>query len=661
MKLSRVAKATILGTVCAAVVMALLGHWFGSGATSGKKTQIDNRQATIHAMALADLAEADAARTEGEPGEALAQLASRWRERHDAVVDLRIIRLSGSRLLASTFEADLNAGDPPRRLQRDEKPLYDLGNEIRAAIDTNRDEGVLRKEEVVIDYPGGGLVAVAAPYFDGDRMAGFVQVQARANTPNQSQNWTPALLMALIPCLLVFLLALAAGRGDADAPLGRQRLKLVLPAALILLASWWFFRDGALTALRDAVIAQEAFLAEQYLTAKESARELAAEIGAPYQDPIQNDWDVDAFRQPYNAFNVQGQVDDAAVDAGLTGEAKTLKNGLLGNLILGLLVFAFFALGWSTRLRNTLSENRHAYTYVLPAMIGMLFLVFFPFIYGIALSFTGQTLYNTDKALTEIWIGFQNYAEILFRFDLFSSTPEGLVWNYNSFYWTLFITVCWTVINVIIGVTVGLVLALVLNNPTLGGKTFYRTILILPWAIPNYVTSLIWKGLFHQQFGPINQVLQILGLEPVAWFDSPFTSFLTGIATNGWLSFPFMMVICLGALQSINKDMYEAAMLDGASRWSQFRYITLPALKPTLIPAIIISVIWTFNMFNVIYLVSGGEPAGSNEILITKAYKIAFEQYQYGYAAAYSTIIFLILLAYGVFQVKYTKATESNA
>jgi arabinogalactan oligomer/maltooligosaccharide transport system permease protein len=140
-----------------------------------------------------------------------------------------------------------------------------------------------------------------------------------------------------------------------------------------------------------------------------------------------------------------------------------------------------------------------------------------------------------------------------------------------------------------------------------------------------------------------------------------FSSFITGLATNGWLSFPFMMVVILGGLQSISADMYEAARVEGATRWQQFRHITLPLLKPTLIPAIIISVVWTFNMFNIIFLVSGGEPGGANEILITQAYKLAFEQYRYAYAAAYSVVIFLILLTYGVFQSKMSKATENVA
>src|SRR5947199_5178634 len=164
--------------------------------------------------------------------------------------------------------------------------------------------------------------------------------------------------------------------------------------------------------------------------------------------------------------------------------------------------------------------------------------------------------------------------------------------------------------------------------------------------------------MFHSQFGVINQILEMLGGHAVAWFTLPFTSFLAVLSTNGWLSFPFMMVISLGALQSIPADLYEAARVDGASRWQQFKSITLPSLKPALVPAVILSVIWTFNMFNIIFLVSGGEPQGSTEILITKAYKLAFEQYRYGYAAAYSTVIFFILLVYGTWQNRVTGASE---
>jgi arabinogalactan oligomer/maltooligosaccharide transport system permease protein len=250
--------------------------------------------------------------------------------------------------------------------------------------------------------------------------------------------------------------------------------------------------------------------------------------------------------------------------------------------------------------------------------------------------------------------------QILGDFDIVTQSAEGTVVNYQNFYWTLMMTVIWTVTNVTVGVTFGFMLAMALNTEGLRGKWIYRILLILPWAIPNYITALVWRGMFHPQFGVINQLLQMFGMAPVRWFDGVVSAFMTGLATNGWLSFPFMMVVILGALQSIPDDMYEAAEVEGATPLAAvLRSITLPLLRPTLVPAVILSVVWTFNMFNIIFLVTGGEPGGANEILITKAYKIAFEQYQYAYAAAYSTVIFIILLVYGYFQTRMTRATES--
>jgi arabinogalactan oligomer/maltooligosaccharide transport system permease protein len=269
-----------------------------------------------------------------------------------------------------------------------------------------------------------------------------------------------------------------------------------------------------------------------------------------------------------------------------------------------------------------------------------------PFVIGIVLGF-----YDHHQG-TWTFVGLSNFVEIL------SGGGRALDDPLN-FWFILGVTVLWTIANVALHVTIGVVLALALSRKWLVGRGAFRMLLILPWAIPNYITALIWKALFHQQFGAVNQAIQMFGGQPVAWFDSVFASFMTGLATNGWLSFPFMMVVILGGLQSIPADMYEAANLEGATRRQQFFRITLPLLKPTLVPAVVLSVVWTFNMFNVIYLVSGGEPAGANEILITKAYKIAFEEYRYAYSAAYSTVIFLILLVYGVLQTRLTRATEA--
>jgi arabinogalactan oligomer/maltooligosaccharide transport system permease protein len=373
--------------------------------------------------------------------------------------------------------------------------------------------------------------------------------------------------------------------------------------------------------------------------------------------PAPDGWDVDLARRPRVA---PGEAPEARLAAEVSRATREARRAFLAVGALSLALLLFVGLGGAARSWRALVVHRQAYAYVAPAMVGMLLLVFFPFFYGIAISFTDQNIYNTNEPLTDIWIWFDNYAAILGDLHFVRRTADGtLAFNYGNFYWTFLFTVVWTVTNVTIGVTSGLVLALILNTKRLALRPVYRVLLILPWAVPNYITALIWRGMFHQQFGVVNQLVQMLGGAPIAWYDEPATSFLTALATNGWLSFPFMMVVSLGALQSIPADIYEAARVDGATRWQQFRAITLPSLKPALVPAVILSVVWTFNMFNIIYLVTAGEPGGSTEILVTQAYKYAFERYRYGFAAAYSTIIFGILLVYGTIQNRVSRATEA--
>jgi arabinogalactan oligomer/maltooligosaccharide transport system permease protein len=387
---------------------------------------------------------------------------------------------------------------------------------------------------------------------------------------------------------------------------------------------------------------------------------LIAELGLPTDPPLTPElWDVNRLREPRGVVQPGGVIDEGRLGEEAGADASRLTRSVVTLALISVVLLLFVGWGYAARTRAALVENRYAYTYTVPALAAMLLLVFFPFLYGAVLSFTNANVYNTNKSVFDIWIGLDNYVDILRDVSVAHRTAEGLVWNYQNFYWTLGFTILWTISNVTIGVTLGLLLALALNTKGLAFRAGYRVLLILPWAVPTYITALVWRGMFHKQFGIINQIFQIFGFEPVAWFDKPFTSFLAVLTTNGWLSFSFMMVVSLGALQSIPADLYEAARVDGATRWQQFRSITLPSLRPALIPAIILSVIWTFNQFIVIFLVSAGEPGRATEILITQAYRIAFEQYRYGYAAAYSVVIFLILLAYGTWQNRVTRATEA--
>jgi arabinogalactan oligomer/maltooligosaccharide transport system permease protein len=146
----------------------------------------------------------------------------------------------------------------------------------------------------------------------------------------------------------------------------------------------------------------------------------------------------------------------------------------------------------------------------------------------------------------------------------------------------------------------------------------------------------------------------------VNWLGSPLEAFSACVLTNIWLGFPFMMVVALGGLQSIPYSLYEAAEIDGAGWWAKLRKITIPLLKPVMTPAIVLGMVWTFNNLNVVWLVSNaGEPSDKTHILVSFVYKSAFNLYRYGYAAALSMVIFLILLTFGLFFLKKAKAVES--
>jgi arabinogalactan oligomer / maltooligosaccharide transport system permease protein len=639
-----------LGMFLALVAAGLLGSWFYRQAAVDLVSEKQSRISILEGSALADFV----SRRISEAPDDAASLQAGLQEWVDLTPDddsIRVVRLGGARLLASTFATD-QSGELPRRLSREEKWLFDLGQELRAAADTNRSEGVFRKRQIDVSRVGADRIRVTVPYLSDGEIAGFVQQERPLQSVPPVRAPLPLLLLVLLPLAVLWLVALFLNREGGVAPRG-TRWVLFLMALALFSAAWFFYAERAGAGLRDIASDGQAAVAEAY-------QELRARVGSDAAAADQaNPWDVDEFQRPRGLMGADGSAIESAQQAAFEAVAAPLKKSFWGSWVLGVLILAFFALGAARKLRETVSEYRYAYLYVTPAMVGMLVLVFFPFIYGIALSFTGQTIFNTNQPLTELFVGFRNYIDIIGDVDVVRRTAEGLVINYQNFYWTLFITICWTVSNVTVGVTLGMILALALNTPGLRFKPIYRVLLILPWAIPNYITALIWKALFHQQFGAINQAIQMFGGKPVAWFDGVFSSFMTGLIANGWLSFPFMMVVILGGLQSISADMYEAATVEGATRRQQFWSITLPLLKPTLVPAVILSVVWTFNMFNIIYLVSGGAPAGANEILITKAYKIAFEEYRYAYSAAYSTVIFLILLVYGVFQTRMTRATEA--
>jgi arabinogalactan oligomer/maltooligosaccharide transport system permease protein len=294
---------------------------------------------------------------------------------------------------------------------------------------------------------------------------------------------------------------------------------------------------------------------------------------------------------------------------------------------------------------NKLRKKIFIAFFIVPTFLVLIAVVFYPFIYNLIISFSNMNLRHIKD-----WqlIGPTQYVKV------FTEPTEP------NFYAVFLKTIIWTSVNVFFHVVIGVFLALLLNQH-IKGKSIYRTLLILPWAIPQYIVALTWRGMFNYEYGSINLIItKYLSLPAVEWLKSPTEAFLACILTNVWLGFPFMMVVALGALQSIPHELYEAADIDGASWYQKLKNITLPLIRPVMIPAITLGVVWTFNNLNIVWLVSNaGEPSDQTHILISFVYKAAFNLYRYGYAAALSMVIFVILLIFSLSFMKKTKATEA--
>ncbi|MCD2348778.1 MULTISPECIES: carbohydrate ABC transporter permease [Clostridium] len=281
--------------------------------------------------------------------------------------------------------------------------------------------------------------------------------------------------------------------------------------------------------------------------------------------------------------------------------------------------------------------------FLLPAFLVMCAVILYPLLYELNLSFRNVTLMNLKSNIYP-FIGFDNYLSIL---------------KDSSFYSTLLRTLIWTFVNVGLTVCIGLFLAMLLNAK-FPGKKIYRTLLILPWAVPSYISVLTWKGMFNSQYGAVNIILSKIfpWAHSIPWLTDPSYTFLACIFINVWVGIPFMMMISIGGLQSISNELYEAADVDGATRWQKTKNITLPLMKSVLTPSIVLSCVWTFNVVNTILIMTSGVQSEKSQILVTLMYKDAFEYYKYGHAAAFSVIIFLILLCFSSLFLKAQKLDD---
>lgn len=313
----------------------------------------------------------------------------------------------------------------------------------------------------------------------------------------------------------------------------------------------------------------------------------------------------------------------------------------LGAIVVSLI--ALLSYGRAMDVKAGRLHAKSAHVYIAPAMLALAVLTFYPVLYGFWLSFTDA---DATRLGDQSFVGLVNFIEVF--------TASGFLRV------TLF-TLVWTVVNVTAHIGLGLFLAMVLQYGNIRGKTVYRTVLLLPWAIPSYISVLVWKGMFQ----PEGLVNGLLGTD-LNFLGDPTGAQIVVIFVNIWLGVPFMMMSLSGALQALPKEMYEAAKLDGVSTWDTFRHLTLPNLKSALVPLSLLGFIWTFNMFNVIYLLTDGGPdlyfgePGQTDILITYVYDVAFRDGAYGVAAAWSVVIFLMLLVFSWSYMKRTNATEAT-
>jgi arabinogalactan oligomer/maltooligosaccharide transport system permease protein len=318
------------------------------------------------------------------------------------------------------------------------------------------------------------------------------------------------------------------------------------------------------------------------------------------------------------------------------------------------------------------AHNRTAYLFLAPALLVMAIITFYPLVFQIWLSFTDYGLRNlrVNSPAPNI-VGFDNYIRILNNDIVLPNFELLRVLVFNLF---------WAFSNVVLHVVLGVAIALILNVEGLRFKRIYRALFILPVVIPPIIVATVWRNMFDPQYGAINFLLKdtigvLLKLPPDAlnldWLNYPNPILAAGplvlplayvalLAANVWLGWPLNAVVATGALQSVPRDLYEAAEMDGAGAWQRFKAVTLPFLRPAMLPFAIYGFVITFNLFQLSYFMSGGGPFGQTELLVTIGFRLVNEQKLYGVAAAFAVFQFFILLALTIGTNKLAKATAEG-
>jgi len=304
-------------------------------------------------------------------------------------------------------------------------------------------------------------------------------------------------------------------------------------------------------------------------------------------------------------------------------------------------------------------DNGFPYILLTPSVLFTAFLTILPLLFGILIAFTNYSAPNhlPPKALVD-WVGFDTFVQ-LFQMKTWSATFYGV------FSWT----VIWAVLATITTYFLGLVFAVLIAQKGIKLKKFWRSIFILPWAIPQFVSILIFRNIFNGEFGPINKYLMDWGItdQAIHWLSDPTLAKLTLVIVNMWFGFPFWMVLMSGVMTSVDKEIYEAAEVDGASSVQKFWKITMPLIMFSTAPLAIMSFANNFNNFNIIYLMTQGGPvntdysyAGSTDILISWIYKLTLDNSQFAVASVVSILIFIIIAIFSIYNFRKTRAFKEE-
>ena len=280
------------------------------------------------------------------------------------------------------------------------------------------------------------------------------------------------------------------------------------------------------------------------------------------------------------------------------------------------------------------------YGLIIPVVIFMIIVYGYPLLLTFKYSFQEVSLIGSENN----FVGFRNYIRVL--------TDE-------KFYNTLILTFKWAVLTIAIKIVIGFIMALLLNAE-LYFKKALRFLVLIPWAIPQVVVAILWTWILDGQYGYLNYYLQQFGFveEVIRWLSDPNLALISTSIVDAWVGIPLITMIFLSGLSSINDSLYESAKVDGANIFQMLIYITLPIMKKVFLIALTLTTIWTFNSFNIIYVLTGGGPMDATETMMIKIYHEAFGKYNLGMSSTLSVIVFIILIVLSILYWKQINRDE---